>query len=260
MADELIVERRESVVALTLNRPERRNALTPELIAQLQAELDAIESDPGVRCVVLTGGGTAFCAGYDISRISSPGQGEAGAEARLVEELGLRVRGLRVPVVAQVNGAASGAGCDLAVSCDVRFAAGTARFAMPPARLGVLYDVGGMRRLVQTVGVAAAKEMLLGGELIEAERACAIGLVNRVVESDDLEAETTRFVEALVANAPLSVWASKLACNVLADAAPLEPEAATLLAEASSRVWASDDAHEGPSAFRERRAPRFQGR
>jgi len=260
VAGELIVERDGAVSRLRLNRPEQRNALTPELVQALLDELDVIDADDSVRCVVLTGEGTAFCAGYDISRISSAGGGEAGAEARLVEQLGLRVRGLRIPAVAKVNGAASGAGCDLAVSCDVRFASSTARFAMPPARLGVLYDTGGMRRLVQTVGVATAKEMLLGGELIDADRARDVGLVNRVVEPDELDAETERFVEAVVTNAPLSVRASKIACNVLADSSPLPAEAQALLDRVAREVWASEDAREGPAAFKERRSPQFSGR
>ncbi len=260
MAGELIVERDGAVARLRLNRPEQRNALTPDLVHALLDELDVVDADNSVRCVVLTGEGKAFCAGYDITRISSAGGGEVGAGARLVEQLGLRVRGLRVPAVAKVNGAASGAGCDLAVSCDVRFASSTARFAMPPARLGVLYEAGGMRRLVQTVGVATAKEMLLGGELIDADRARAVGLVNRVVEPEELDAETERFVEAVVANAPLSVWASKVACNVLADSAPLPGEAQALLDRVAQEVWASEDAREGPAAFKERRPPRFSGR
>ncbi|MEZ5100163.1 MAG: enoyl-CoA hydratase/isomerase family protein [Thermoleophilia bacterium] len=260
MAGELIVERDGHVVRLTLNRPEQRNALTPGLIEELLAALDAVDADAGVRCVLLTGAGTAFCAGYDINAITSSGGAGAGAEARRVEELGRRLRGLRVPVVAKVNGAASGAGCDLAVSCDVRFASEGARFAMPPARLGVLYEAGGMLRLLQTVGLAAAKEMLLAGTLLEAERALQIGLVNRVFAQEELDQQTDRFVEAVVHNAPLSVQASKLACNLLADAAPLPPEAEALLAEASRRVWASEDAQEGPRAFRERRPPAFQGR
>lgn len=260
MAGELIVVRDGAVAQLRLNRPEQRNALTPELVELLLSELEAIDADEAVRCVVLTGEGKAFCAGYDISRISSTAEGEAGVEARLVEDLGQRVRGLRVPVVARVNGAASGAGCDLAVSCDVRLAASTARFAMPPARLGVLYDLGGMRRLLQTVGPAIAKEMLISGELLDAARALEVGLVNRVVEPDELDEETSRFVGAIVANAPLSVWASKLACNVLADAVPLPSQAQAVLDAASRRVWASEDAREGPAAFKERRAPEFRGR
>ena len=130
---------------------------------------------------------------------------------------------------------------------------------MPPTRLGVLYDVGGMRRLVQTVGLAAAKELLISGELIEADRALELGLVNRVVAPDRLEDTVKHLVKTITDNAPLSVAATKLACNVLADATPLPAEAEALLEAAAERVWTSGDALEGPAAFKERRKPRFTG-
>jgi enoyl-CoA hydratase/carnithine racemase len=170
------------------------------------------------------------------------------------------VHALRVPVIAKVGGVASGTGCDLAVSCDVRFASEAARFAMPPVKLGVLYETGGMTRLVQTVGPAFAKEMLLSGDFVDAPRALEIGLVNRVYPADALDGETERFAATLVANAPLSVAASKLAVNVIADGAPPSGDAAAALDEARRRVWESDDAKEGPRAFRERRPPEFTGR
>lgn len=259
MPGELIASREGRVARLTLNRPERRNALTPELIELLLTELEAIEAEADVRAVVLTGAGGAFCAGFDIERIKSPGERSAGAERDLVEVLCSRVRSLRPPVIASVNGVASGAGCDLALSCDVRLASTEARLGMPPARLGLLYSHEGMARLVSVVGSAAAKELLLGAELVDAERALQIGMVNRVVAPERLDGEVERFVAAVAANAPLSVAASKLIVNLIADGAPLAPAALTAIEEAGRRVWASDDSKEGPRAFRERREPRFTG-
>ena len=247
------------MLRLTLNRPDRRNALTPELVDELQAELGAAERDRGVRAVVLTGADGAFCAGFDIDRIESPGGDGAGAERDLVDDLCGRLHSLRAPVVARVNGVASGAGCDLAMACDVRIASTQARLGMPPAKLGILYGLGGMSRLVSLVGPAAAKELLLSAELVDAERALAIGLVGRVVPAERLDEEVDRYVEAVVGNAPLSVEASKLVVNLIADAVELSPGAAELAAEANRRVWASEDSKEGPRAFRERRAPRFTG-
>jgi enoyl-CoA hydratase/carnithine racemase len=247
------------VLRLTLNRPDRRNALTPELVDELQAELGSAERDRGVRAVVLTGADGAFCAGFDIDRIESPGGDGAGAERDLVDDLCGRLHSLRAPVVARVNGVASGAGCDLAMACDVRIASTQARLGMPPAKLGILYGLGGMSRLVSLVGPAAAKELLLSAELVDAERALAIGLVNRVVPAERLDEEVDRYVGAVVGNAPLSVEASKLVVNLIADAVELSPGAAELAAEANRRVWASEDSKEGPRAFRERRAPRFTG-
>jgi enoyl-CoA hydratase/carnithine racemase len=257
--DELIVRRADGVVHLTLNRPDRRNALTPELIGALHTVLDEIDADESTRAVVVAGEGSAFCAGFDITRIESPGSPGSGAERDLVEELCARLRTLRPPVIAKVNGDASGAGCDLAVSCDVRFAAATARLAMPPAKLGFLYSWQGTSRLVATIGPAAAKELLFSGELVDAERALAIGLVNRVYAPERLEEETARYVDAVVANAPLSVAASKLHVNVLTEPV-LSEEALARLDESSRRVWSSEDSVEGPRAFRDRRPPRFVGR
>jgi len=212
-----------------------------------------------MRAVVVSGAPPAFCAGFDIHRIESPGGERAGAERDLVETVCARVRGLRAPVIARVNGVASGAGCDLAVSCDLRFASTEARLAMPPAKLGVLYSWEGIARLVAAVGPPAAKELLFGGELIDAERALQLGLVNRVYPPERLEEETDRFVETVAANAPLSVAASKLIVNLIADVA-LPADGLAEIEEASRRVWRSEDSAEGPRAFRERRPPRFVGR
>jgi enoyl-CoA hydratase/carnithine racemase len=162
-------------------------------------------------------------------------------------------------VIAKVNGVASGAGCDLAVSCDLRFASTEARLAMPPAKLGVLYSWEGIARLVGAVGAPAAKELLFGGELIDAERARRLGLVDRVYPPERLDEETDRFVETVAANAPLSVAASKLIVNLIADVA-LPADGLAEIEEASRRVWRSEDSAEGPRAFRERRPPRFVGR
>jgi enoyl-CoA hydratase/carnithine racemase len=137
------------------------------------------------------------------------------------------------------------------MSCDVRFAAEDARFAMPPARLGILYSPAGIERLTSLVGPAIAKELLFTGALIDARRALAIGLVNRVVPGALLDDEVAAFVAEILANARLSVEASKL----IVDGAPADQ-----IAEAERRVWQSADASEGAQAFRERRAPRFLGR
>ena len=259
-AEELIVRERAGVTYVLLNRPEQRNALTPDLIDRLLAEVERVDADPDARVLVLSGAGDAFCAGYDINYLESPGTPGAGAERDHVDEVCSRLRVLRAPTIAAVNGVASGGGCDLAVSCDLRFASEEARFAAPPARLGILYSPEGIARLTALVGPAVAKELFFGGELVDAARALAIGLVNRVYPGERLGEETQRFAETVAANAPLSVAASKLIVNLLAEGAPLTEEAAAAIEEASLRVWASEDAVEGPRAFRERRAPRFTGR
>ena len=238
------------VARLTLARPGQRNALTPDLIDRLLRELGRLTGDDSLRAVVLAGADGSFCAGYDLNLLRSPGTGHAGAERDHVERLCSIIRTLRMPTIAAVDGVASGAGCDLAVSCDIRIATEEARFSMPPARLGLLYSGGGMARLSELVGPAIAKEMVFAGELVDAERALAIGLVNRVVPAPALEEEVDRLAGLIAANAPLSVAASKRI---------LDGANADEAAELQRRVWTSEDAREGPQAFRERRPPRFRG-
>lgn len=251
MPEELIIQASGGTRRLILSRPEQRNALTPDLIDRLVDALAAIEADAGARVVVLAGAGSGFCAGYDLNLLESPGTAHAGSERDRVERLCGRLRALRIPSVAQVHGVASGAGCDLAVSCDVRFASDDARFAMPPARLGILYSHEGIGRLVALVGPAVAKEMLFSGELVDAARALSVGLVNRVVPAGRLAEETEAFARTVAANAPMSIAASKR----IVDGAGEEESLAL-----GRLVWASEDAREGPRAFRERRPPRFLGR
>lgn len=257
----LRVVERGPVVEVTIDRPERRNALTPDVISALMELLAAARGDRQLRAVLLTGTGEkAFCAGFDIEMIESVGGSDTGAERDLVDELATTVRELPVPVVAAVNGAAVGAGCDLAVACDIRVGSPAARFGMPPARLGILYGWKGVERLVNTVGPAAAKELLLTGSLIDAERAHHTGLLSAVVPADELLAEARRITDALAANAPLSVAGSKRMVDLLTRPGALSEGDHAALAEIQREVWNSEDAVEGARAYRERRPPEFKGR
>lgn len=255
----LQVATRGRVLELTIDRPERRNALTGDVIAGMLAALDGAVRGGDVRAVLLTGAGDrAFCAGFDIAMIDSLGGADVGAERDLVDDLASRVRELPLPVVAAVNGAAVGAGCDLAIACDLRLSADGARFGMPPARLGILYGWRGMQRLLQAVGLAAAKELLLTGALIGAGRAEELGLVSRVVTRDRLLAEARDLAETIADNAPLSVWGSKRSLDLLASRQLTDEELSALTA-IQEQVWGSADAEEGARAYRERRPPRYTG-
>ncbi len=257
----LRAEQRGPVIEVTLDRPERRNSLTPGLISALMELLAAARVDRDLRAVLLTGTGEkAFCAGFDIEMIDSVGGSDTGTERDLVDDLATTVRELPVPVVAAVNGAAVGAGCDLAVACDIRVGGPSARFGMPPARLGILYGWKGVERLIDTVGPAPAKEMLLTGSLIDAERANQIGLLSAVVPADGLLAEARRITDVLAANAPLSVAASKRMVDLLARPGTLDQADQAALADIQAEVWNSEDAVEGARAYRERRPPEFTGR
>jgi enoyl-CoA hydratase/carnithine racemase len=256
----LRTEVRGAVLEITIARPERRNALTPALIRGLMDLLDRTQSHNGLRAVLLTGAGQkAFCAGFDIAMIDSPGAEVVGAERDLVEDLASAVVALPLPVVAAINGAAVGAGCDLAVACDIRIGTSACRFGMPPARLGILYGWKGVDRLVRSIGLPAAKELLLTGQLIDADRAYDLGLVSAVVPAGALLDEARAVTDTLAGNAPLSVAASKRMTDLLSAGAALSDDALSELASIQQRVWTSDDAVEGARAYRERRPPQFTG-
>lgn len=218
--DGLRTDQRGAVLEITLDRPERRNALTPGIIAGFMDLLAELRQTPQTRVILLTGAGEkAFCAGFDIEMINSVGGGGPGVERDLVDDLATSLQALPQPIVAAVNGAAVGAGCDLAVACDIRIGTSASRFGMPPAKLGILYATNGIQRLVRTVGPAAAKELLLTGALIDAERARTLGLLSQVVPSDQLLGAAREVADEIAANAPLSVTASKQVVDLLAGAA-----------------------------------------
>jgi enoyl-CoA hydratase/carnithine racemase len=253
------VERSDAGVAtITLDSPERRNALDEELAQQLRNAVRGVAADPGVRCLVLTGAGRAFCSGADLGEFRR--QDPGGVLPRR-EALGayyrtfLDVRDLAVPTVAAVNGPAIGAGLNLALVCDLRVAAASARFGATFVRLGIHPGGGATYMLSRLLGPARAAEMMLTGELVDAGRALEIGLVNRLVDDADLAASAAALAETIAANAPRAVRATKRALRIALDAdlaTMLEVEG---LAQAATQE--SADAGEGWAAFRERRAPRF---
>jgi enoyl-CoA hydratase len=249
------------VVTLTLDNPERRNALDAEHAAALVAAVAGLRDDRGVRCVVLTGTGSTFCSGADLGAFRA--EQTTGVLGRR-EMLGryyrafLDVRDLAVPTIAAVNGAAIGAGLNLALCCDIRLAGASARFGATFARLGIHPGGGATYLLTRLIGPARAAELLLVAEIVDAERALAMGLVNRVVADAELAAAAMAMASTIAGNAPAVVRASKRALRVALDAdlmAALEVEG---LAQAASQE--SDDAAEGWAAFRERRAPQFPDR
>lgn len=259
--EDLRITRDGAILEIVLNRPDQRNALTPEQIHVLNELLRRPLQEDGLRAVILTGSGNrAFCAGFDIGRIESPGRSDSGDERDLVDGLATAVRELPLPVVAAVNGAAVGAGCDLAVACDIRLGILSTRFGMPPVRLGLLYGWKGVDRLVRTVGLSAAKEMLLTGELYGAERAYDVGLLNAIVAEGDLIQEARQTARLLARNAPLSVAASKRMVDLLSSHDGLTDDQLIELAEIQRTVWESEDAIEGARAYREGREPKFEGR
>lgn len=257
--DELRAEVRDGTLEVVIERPHRRNALTPAMVENMRSLVEEVAERGGVRAVLITGAGDkAFCAGFDIADISSPGSDTAGSERDMVNELATAFTELPVPVVAAVNGAAVGAGCDLALACDIRIGAPTARFGMPPVRLGILYAWPGMERLLRTVGYPMASEMLLTGDIVEAERALAVGLMSRIVEADRLLEHARSVCDRLAENSPVAVRASKESLRLLARK-PVDSDTEHRLAAIQAAVWSSSDAQEGARAYREGRRPRFSG-
>jgi enoyl-CoA hydratase/carnithine racemase len=253
------VERTDAgVVTITLDSPERRNALDEELATQLRQAVRDVAADPGARCAVVTGAGRAFCSGADLGEFRRQ---ESGGVLPRREMLGayyrtfLDVRDLAVPTIAAVNGPAIGAGLNLALVCDLRIAAASARFGATFVRLGIHPGGGATYMLARLLGPARAAEMLLGGELVDGARALEMGLVNRLVDDAELPAAAAGLAATIAANAPRAVRATKRALRLALDAdmaAMLEVEG---LAQAATQE--SADAGEGWAAFRERRPPRF---
>jgi len=257
--ENLLVERAGAVAIVTINRPEKRNALNTRTISEIHHVMTALGADPTVGAVVLTGAGDkAFVAGADISELAvmtpAGGQAHAAAGQRAFDA----IETLGKPVIAAVNGFALGGGCELAMACTLRIAADSARFGQPEINLGLTPGYAGTQRLPRLVGRGRALELLLTGDMISAARAYEIGLVNRVVAAADLRADAVTLAATLAAKAPIATRYILEAVQhgaemPLADAQHLE---ATLF----GLIASTDDMREGTRAFLEKRPAAWKGR
>ncbi len=252
----------EAVVRIRLSNPERRNALDHEILDALAETLPRLDRGIETRCLLITGAPPVFSAGYDIA--SFPAETfERDAEALVAHPFHRALEALAAhpwPTVAAINGHCLGGGLELAITCDLRICAAGAKLGMPPAKLGLVYGHTGLRKFLDTVGLARTKELFLTGRNFEAARAEEIGLVHEVVPDERLEELAVELAAGVAANAPLSMRGNKSAIDLL-NASPVlsEQQEAGLIALRES-CFSSEDLREGIRAFAEKRKPEWQGK
>jgi enoyl-CoA hydratase/carnithine racemase len=261
MYEYIQVAESEGILTITLNRPDRLNALIGHMRRDLAEALEHAGSDRGVRVVIITGAGRGFCAGGDIAFMAELMQRRDVEEFSRILGAGRRVllaiRQMTKPVIASINGPASGAGCNLALACDLRIASTTATFSQSFAKVGLHPDWGGTYFLPRLVTPNKACEMFFLGESIDAAEAARLGIVNQVVAPEELESTVLQLAERLRAAPPIALAAAKHAVYI-SQAAELE-EMLRYETEAQLRCFESDDGHEGVHAFLEKREPKFTG-
>ena len=254
----ILLERRGRVALITINRPEKRNALNIQTRAEGAAILDELRADDSVRVVVFTGAGDkAFIAGADIAEFADR---TAIAQRDVMLDRGLfnSVDSFPKPVIAMVNGYCLGGGCELALACDIRIASDKASFGQPEINLGIIPGGGGTQRLTRLVGEGKAMELILTGEIIDAQTAFLLGLVNQVVPADQLEAKTMEIANRIAEKSPIALRLAKEAIKV-ASRSNLD-EGLRREVDLFALSFSSEDKDEGVKAFLEKRKPEFRGK
>ncbi len=256
--DLLLVQIEEDICTLVINQPEKRNVVNPEILSRISETLRKINEDGQVRVVVLRGAGEqAFSAGYDIPRLY---KSEDFGIDDPVESAMSSIESCAVPIIAMIHGYCIGASCGLAITCDLRVAAASARMGITVAKLGAVFPPSSTRRLINIVGVSAAKEILYTGRLVDAERAREIRMVDHVVPSEDLVAVTYKLAREIADNSPQSVRNTKSIISKLLASQALSPQAKEEFLALRKQIVDSYDFKEGRKAFAEKRKPRFMGK
>lgn len=243
---------------LTINRPKALNALNTEVLSELADALKEIEADDAVKAVIVTGEGKAFVAGADIAQMSKLNAVEGRAMMQAGHKVMNTIDQMPKPFIAAVNGFALGGGCELAMACDIRIASSKSKFGQPEVGLGIIPGFCGTQRLSRLVGKGMAKYLIYSAEMINAEEAFRIGLVEKVVEPDALMEAAEKLANTIASKAPIAVAQAKIAINNgfdmdLKSASQLEVEATTV-------CFGSEDQKEGMAAFLEKRAPEWKNR
>jgi len=257
--DNVLYEKKGSIAYVTVNRPKVLNDLSTPTWADLRTAFEDARDDAAVRGVILTGAGDkAFIAGADIGELAHVAAFEAEQSSRFGQEVLDLIENLGKPVIAAVNGFALGGGCETAMACTIRIAAENAKFGQPEVKLGLLPGGGGTQRLPRLVGKGRALQLILSGEMIGAEEAHRIGLVNEVVPAADLIARAEAVLKQISSNAPIAI---KLALGAVNKGMETSQSEGMLLEASYFGLCAStEDKKEGTAAFLEKRAPQFRGR
>jgi enoyl-CoA hydratase len=255
----LLFEIKDGIALVTINRPDKLNALNDQVILELSSAVDRITTEAEIRGAILTGAGPkSFVAGADIGDLSRQGPFDGKARAQRGQAVLRRLETCGKPVIAAINGFALGGGCELAMACHIRIAGENAKFGQPEVKLGIAPGYGGTQRLPRIVGKGVALQLILTGEMINAQEAYRIGLVNKVVPSGDLLAESEKMMRGILAMGPLAV---RLALEAVDQGMEMTLDEGLLLeANHFGLLAATSDMKEGTTAFLEKRAAIFQGR
>lgn len=244
------------VATVTIDRALRRNALDRGTVTELRYALARLDREPRVRCLVLTGVGTVFCAGADLKELATADRRTAFAIVRAGQALTLRVEAMRVPVIAALNGHAFGGGLELALAADIRVCSGDAQLGLPEVTIGTVPGWGGTQRSVRLLGMGRALDLLLTGRRVDAREALLLGLVDRVVPAGALPTVVRELAEAIARNSPTAVREVRRAARLSADRSL--PAGLRAEAVAARRLIAHPDRAEGMRALAEKRAPRWE--
>jgi len=255
----LLFETKDGIAFVTINRPDKLNALNDQVMLELGSAVDRLTTEGEIKGAILTGAGPkSFVAGADIGDLSRQGPFDGKARAQRGQAVLRRLETCGKPVIAAINGFALGGGCELAMACHIRIAGENAKFGQPEVKLGIAPGYGGTQRLPRIVGKGVALQLILTGEMIDAQEAYRIGLVNKIVPSGDLLAESEKMMRGILAMGPLAV---RLAMEAVDQGLEMTLDEGLLLeANHFGLLAATSDMKEGTTAFLEKRAAKFQGR
>jgi enoyl-CoA hydratase len=258
MSDPVLLSHEGAIATVTINRPDKLNALNRGVLEALLGIFGELRGKPGVRVAIVTGAGDkAFVAGADIAEMRALGAAEAKAFSDLGHRVGDLMEGAHFPILAAVGGFALGGGCELAMACDLVYASDKAKFGQPEVNLGVIPGFGGTQRLARRVGIGKARELVYTGNLIDAAEAHRIGLVEAVVPAAELQGYVRAVAEKIASKGPLAIAQAKA---VLRRGDPTLPSANELEAQAFGLLFGTADQKEGMAAFVEKRPAKFEGR